>query len=90
MSTNTGPHTPSELAAGDRRNPEHAIDRKDNTVRVQAADGTPLNPCHPARARELLRQKRAIRVSRHPYTIRLLQAHQTAAMNVLYCAEVSQ
>ncbi|MBD9362316.1 RRXRR domain-containing protein [Methylomonas fluvii] len=87
MSTNTGPHTPSELAAGDRRNPEHTTDR---TVRVQAADGTPLNPCHPARARELLRQKRAIRVSRHPYTIRLLQAHQAAAMNMLYSEEVSK
>ncbi|AMK79335.1 MULTISPECIES: RRXRR domain-containing protein [Methylomonas] len=87
MSTNTGPHTPSELAAGDRRNPEHTTDR---TVRVQDADGRLLNPCHPARARELLRQKRAIRVSRHPYTIRLLQAHQAAAMNVLYSEEVSQ
>lgn len=86
MSTNTGPHTPSELAAGDRRNPEHATDR---TVRVQAADGTPLNPCHPARARELLRQKRAVRVSRHPYTIRLLQVHQAAAMNVLYSEAVA-
>ena len=87
MTTNTGPHTPSEMAAGDRRNPEHATDR---TVRVQAADGTPLNPCHPARARELLRQKRAVRVSRHPYTIRLLQAHQATAMNVLYSEGVSQ
>ncbi|MDX8128094.1 RRXRR domain-containing protein [Methylomonas sp. OY6] len=87
MSNYTGPHTHSELAAGNRRNPEHATDR---TVRVQAADGTPLNPCHPARARELLRQKRAIRVSRHPYTIRLLQAHQAAAMNVLYSDEVSK
>lgn len=87
MSTNTGPHTPSELAAGNRRNPEHTTD---HTVRVQAADGTPLNPCHPARARELLRQKRAVRVSRHPYTIRLLHVHQAAAMSVLYSDEVSK
>jgi hypothetical protein len=87
MSTNTGPHIPSELAAGDRRKPEHTTD---HTVRVQAADGTPLNPCHPARARELLGKKRAIRVSRHPYTIRLLQAHQAVAMNVLYSDEVSK
>lgn len=87
MNNHTGPHTPSELAAGDRRTPEHTTDR---TVRVQAADGHPLNPCHPARARELLRQKRAIRVSRHPYTIRLLQAHQAAAMNVLYSEGVSK
>ena len=87
MSTNTGPHTPSELAAGDRRNSEYTSDRN---VRVQAADGTPLNLCHPARARELLRQKRAVRVSRHPYTIRLLQAHQATAMNVLYSEEVSK
>ncbi|MGZ0076352.1 RRXRR domain-containing protein [Methylomonas sp. EFPC3] len=87
MTHHTGPHTPSELAAGDRRNPEHTTD---HTVRVQAADGTPLNPCHPARARELLRQKRAIRVSRHPYTIRLLHAHQAVAMSVLYSEEVSK
>ncbi|OAH97063.1 hypothetical protein A1353_23380 [Methylomonas methanica] len=87
MTTNTGPHTPSELATGDRRNPEHTTD---HTVRVQAADGTPLNPCHPARARELLRQKRAIRVNRHPYTIRLLHAHQAVAMSVLYSEEVSK
>lgn len=87
MSNCTGPHTPSELATGDRRNPEHASDR---TVRVQAADGQPLNPCHPARARELLGKKRAIRVSRHPYTIRLLHAHQAVAMSVLYSEEVSK
>jgi hypothetical protein len=73
MSTNTGPHIPSELAAGDRRKPEHTTD---HTVRVQAADGTPLNPCHPARARELLRKNRAVRVSRYPFTIRLLSQDQ--------------
>ena len=87
MTTNTGSQIPSELAAGDRRNPEYTPFR---TVRVQAADGTPLNSCHPARARELLRQKRAVRVSRHPYTIRLAQTHQAAAMNMLYSDEVSK
>lgn len=42
------------------------------TVLVMAADGQPLNPCHPARARELIRKQRALRICRHPYTIRLL------------------
>lgn len=84
MSNSTGSHTRPKMAAGDRRHPEHTIDR---TVRVQAADGHPLNPCHPARARELLRNKRAVRVSRHPYTIRLLQAHQAAAVSLLYAEE---
>lgn len=42
------------------------------SVLVLAHDGTPLNPCHPARARELLRKQRALRICRHPFTIRLL------------------
>jgi hypothetical protein len=62
----------------------------DRTVRVQAADGQPLNHCHPARARELLRTKRAIRLSRHPYTIRLLQTYQATAMSLLYSEEASK
>ena len=41
-------------------------------VQVIASDGRVLNPCHPARARELIRKQRAVRISRQPYTIQLL------------------
>jgi len=34
--------------------------------------GSVINPCHPARARKLVRNKRAKLVSRHPYSIQLL------------------
>ncbi|MEQ4722759.1 RNA-guided endonuclease IscB [Nonomuraea sp. B19D2] len=38
---------------------------------VLASDGTPLDPCHPARARKLLKEGRAV-VARHtPFAIRL-------------------
>jgi len=40
-------------------------------VGVRAADGRPLAPCHPARARELLRAGRATLVSRSPPVIEL-------------------
>ena len=40
-------------------------------VAVRAADGFPLNPCHPARARALVRCGRAARVRRDPPLIRL-------------------
>lgn len=86
MSNITGPHPVTEMTVGNRRNPEHTNDR---TVRVQAADGKPINPCHPARARELLRKKRAVRVSRHPYTIRLLLKNQAETMRLLYAEEES-
>lgn len=86
MSNITGPHPVTEMTVGNRRNPEHTTDR---TVRVQAADGKPINPCHPARARELLRKKRAVRVSRHPYTIRLLLQNQAETMRLLYAEEES-
>ncbi|MGW7285852.1 RNA-guided endonuclease IscB [Streptomyces sp. NPDC054847] len=38
---------------------------------VLARDGSPLMPCHPARARELLRRSRAVVVRLAPFTIRL-------------------
>ncbi|MEU1742852.1 RNA-guided endonuclease IscB [Streptomyces pristinaespiralis] len=40
-------------------------------VFVLARDGVPLMPCHPARARELLRRSRAVVVRLAPFTIRL-------------------
>ena len=72
MSNNTGHRT--EKTAGNRptltrvsTSPAPAL-----TVLVVASDGRPLTPCHSARARELVRKQRAVRVCRHPYTIRLL------------------
>lgn len=42
-------------------------------VLVISKDKTPLMPCHPARARELLRQKQAAVYRRYPFTIILLE-----------------
>ncbi|UOA07364.1 RRXRR domain-containing protein [Methylobacter sp. S3L5C] len=72
MSNNTGHRT--EKTAGNRRTLTRVAPRLSPllTVLVVAGDGRPLNPCHPARARELIRKQRAIRICRHPYTIRLL------------------
>jgi len=47
-------------------------------VGVRAADGRPLAPCHPARARELLRAGRATLVSRSPPMIQLAAGHAEA------------
>ncbi|WP_232422368.1 RRXRR domain-containing protein [Methylosarcina fibrata] len=70
MNEITGSHSHSETAAGNCR----ISTRGSNGVRVHvvASDGRVLNSCHPARARELIRKGRALRLSRHPYTIRLL------------------
>ncbi len=87
MSNITGPHPVTEMTAGNRRITTTQHDHR--TVLVQAADGKPINPCHPARARELLRKKRAVRVNRHPYTIRLLLQNQAETMGLLYAAEES-
>jgi hypothetical protein len=43
-----------------------------STVLVFGLQGEPLNPCHPARARQLLRKQRAEVVSTRPYAIRLV------------------
>ncbi|MCL6559800.1 MAG: HNH endonuclease [Firmicutes bacterium] len=40
-------------------------------VLVQNKDGKPLSPCHPARARILLKQKKAKVVSTYPFAIKL-------------------
>jgi hypothetical protein len=70
MNELTGSHSHSETAAGNCR----ISTRVSNGVRVHvvATDGRVLNSCHPARARELIRKGRALRLSRHPYTIRLI------------------
>ena len=48
-------------------------------VQVLSEDGQPLNRCHPARARELLKKRRAVVASAHPYTIRLVRAVDQAS-----------
>lgn len=78
----TGSSIDTETAAGNRRPCSLVKDKR--TVKVQTANGQPINPCHPARARQLKRQKRAVRVCRHPFTIRLHAEHQTDAMQHLY------
>ena len=45
-------------------------------VAVCAADGRPLAPCHPARARALVRRGRAEWVRRDPPVIRLQPASE--------------
>jgi hypothetical protein len=74
MSNRTGIPDNTEKAAGNRRLPVRRLNH--HPVQVQDPDGKPLNPCHPARARELLRKNRAVRVSRYPFTIRLLSQDQ--------------
>jgi hypothetical protein len=71
MNEITGSHFHSETAAGNCR----ISTRVSNVLRVHvvASDGRVLNSCHPARARELIRKGRALRLSRQPYTIRLLE-----------------
>ena len=85
MCESTGFLHNTEKAAGNRRIPARTFDHQ--TVKVQAPDGRPLNPCHPARARELLRKKRAVRVCRHPYTLRLLPQTLPEALSVLSAEE---
>ncbi|QSA98084.1 RRXRR domain-containing protein [Methylococcus sp. EFPC2] len=43
-----------------------------SNVLVFGADGEALAPCHPARARQLLRKQRARVQSLQPYSIRLI------------------
>jgi 5-methylcytosine-specific restriction endonuclease McrA len=52
-------------------------------VFVQNADGTPLMPCHPARARKLLRRERAQVVNMHPFVIRLTPMQQQPSLQPL-------
>lgn len=49
-----------------------------STVLVFDTQGTPLNPCHPARARQLVRKQRAEVVSTRPYAIRLVSRESPA------------
>lgn len=45
---------------------------QNNIVKVLAPDNEELMPCHPARARKFLRDKKAILVSKSPFTIKML------------------
>ena len=51
-------------------------------VFVLSSDGQPLDPCHPARARALLNQHRAVVWRHYPFTIRLKD--RTAAKSVTH------
>ena len=42
-------------------------------IPVLNRDGNPLSPCHPARARKLLRSRKAHIASRYPFVIRLVE-----------------
>jgi 5-methylcytosine-specific restriction endonuclease McrA len=74
-------------AAANRRKPPQNLGERDTPppgvmpltrhleirmVFVLSSDGQPLDPCHPARARQLLRRGRARVVRRFPMTIQLL------------------
>lgn len=65
----TGSSIDTETAAGNRR--PGSLPKDKRTVKVQDANGQPINPCHPARARQLKRNRRVSLVCRHPFTIRL-------------------
>ena len=45
------------------------VKQKMQRVFVLGADGQALDPCHPARARSLLRERRAAIARRYPFTI---------------------
>jgi acyl-coenzyme A synthetase/AMP-(fatty) acid ligase len=49
-----------------------------SSVLVIGLQGEPLNPCHPARARQLVRKQRAEVVSTRPYAIRLVSRESPA------------
>ncbi|MCQ8118411.1 RRXRR domain-containing protein [Methylomonas rosea] len=83
----TGSSIDTENAAGNRR-PCPSV-KETRTVKVQSANGKPINPCHPARARQLSRKKRVVRVCRHPFTIRSCQEYQTEAMQQLYLEDLA-
>lgn len=72
----TGSQANTENSMGNHRTVARRITPL--SVLVLAPDGTPLNPCHPARARELLRKHRAFRICRYPFTIRLLPLNPDA------------
>lgn len=74
MNIRTGIHTLSETTAGNGCTPDSQTTMTDpfQIVRVLGLDLTELAPCHPARARELIRKGRATRIAFRPYTIQLL------------------
>lgn len=51
-------------------------------VCVWNQEGAPLMPCHPARARQLLRAKKAVVVCREPFTIQLQQPCENAVQPI--------
>jgi hypothetical protein len=68
-------HDRGERPASAGRSPLPQGKEKSGVTRVfvLSKDGTPLMPCHAARARELLAKGRAVVVRRYPFVIRLKQ-----------------
>src|SRR5208337_4685466 len=68
-------HGRGERPAAARPSPSSCKSRKEKSgvtrVFVLSKDGTPLMPCHAARARELLAKGKAVVVRRYPFVIRL-------------------
>jgi len=68
-------HGRGERPAAARPSPSSCKSRKEKSgvtrVFVLSKDGTPLMPCHAARARELLTKYKAVVVRRYPFVIRL-------------------
>src|SRR5260370_39982202 len=68
-------HGRGERPAAARPSPFSCKSRKEKSgvtrVFVLSKDGTPLMPCHAARARELLTKYKAVVVRRYPFVIRL-------------------
>ncbi len=85
----TGLSSRTEMAAGNRRTSNRVSARFTPktphllSVLVEAGDGRPLHPCHPARARQLIQKKRAVRICRRPYAIRLIVQHQPFPQSAL-------
>ena len=67
----TGHATSSPLRPKASANGQTRAGNRSNCVFVLNAEHRPLMPCHPARARELLKKDRAVMVRLHPFTIRL-------------------
>jgi len=62
---------PKGLSPSQQREEKSGVTR----VFVLSRDGSPIMPCHAARARELVRKGKAVVVRRYPFVIRLKKDH---------------
>jgi len=79
MAVYTGYSKTSEMTTGNRRIGTRTHSRSSARMQVVVLDeaGKPINPCHHARARKLIKKNRAKLVSRSPYTIQMLTSPKT-------------